>query len=247
MRTAVLCWSFRDEMDCFHCNNCFLRGGKTFVVSSCAHIFCQDCINTKFSGQCRVCHVNCNYLIISDQMKPQEKMFFTDPVKLLQTRLEHISQKRQKERVMAFYRSKSVELERRLKEVNDQLYRQVSELKRENEELKKPLSQRRTSPGRFQINGGTPRMTLPVAVTSPVTPRSRALSSGDTLERFRHSRLGMTTPTGSSISTSNMSSIHEQTVRTPGSVHTPTRSQHTTPNNFQFQFLTRPSLQSPRP
>nr|XP_055057536.1 RING finger protein 212B-like [Misgurnus anguillicaudatus] len=237
-------------MDWFHCNNCFLRGGKPFVVSSCGHIFCEDCINTKFTGQCRVCHANCNYLPISDQMKPQEKMFFTDPVKLLQTRLEPIAQiaifqKKQKERVIAFYKSKSAELERRLKEVNDQYYRQVSEMKRENEELKKPLSQRRTSPGTFPINGGTPRMTLPVAVTSPVTPRSRAVS--DTLERFRHSRLGMTTPTGSSISMSSVSSVHEHGVRTPSSVQTPTRSQHTTPNNFQLQLLARPTPQSPRP
>ncbi|KTG37466.1 hypothetical protein cypCar_00008322 [Cyprinus carpio] len=81
-------------------------------------------------------------------MKPQEKMFFKDPVKLVQSRLEHIAQiaifqKRQKERVIAFLRSRSVELERKVKEVRDQCYRQVCELKQENEELKKPLSQRR--------------------------------------------------------------------------------------------------------
>ncbi|TRY56254.1 hypothetical protein DNTS_028562, partial [Danionella cerebrum] len=153
--------------------------------------------------QCRVCHVSCSYLPISDQMKPEEKMFFKDPVKLLQTRLEHIAQKRQKERVITFFRSRSMELERELKEVCEKYNRQVSELKRENEDLKKPLSQRRaslhTSPGSLSINGGTPRMILPVAITSPgskfrglVTPRSRTVSSGDTLERYRHSRLGIT-------------------------------------------------------
>lgn len=79
-----------------------------------------------------------------------------------------IFQKRQKERVITFLRSRSVELERKLKEVRDQCcrcgldlrciqwhfkkwdclllffnLRQVAELKLENEELKKPLSQRR--------------------------------------------------------------------------------------------------------
>ncbi|XP_051553342.1 RING finger protein 212B-like [Myxocyprinus asiaticus] len=234
-------------MEWLHCNNCFQRDGKTFVVSSCGHIFCEKCINT---SQCRVCHVSCDYLPISDKMKPQEKMFFEDPMKLIQTRLEHIVQiaifqKRQKDRAIAFYRSKSMELERRLKEVRDQCTRQVSELKRENEELKKPLSQRRTSPGTYQINGGTPRMTLPVAVTSPVTPRSRPVSSSDTLERFRHTRLGMATPPGSSVSMSSPSSVREHNFRTPSSVNTPTRSQHTTPN-FRFQLLTIPTLQSPR-
>ncbi|XP_056325272.1 RING finger protein 212B-like [Danio aesculapii] len=236
-------------MNWFHCNHCFVREGKKFAVSTCGHIFCENCVN---SSQCRVCHASCNYLHISEQMKPQEKMFFKDPVKLVQTRLEHIAQiaifqKRQKERVIAFLRSRSVELERKLKEVRDQCYRQVSELKQENEELKKPLSQRRTSPGSLSINGGTPRMILPVAVTSPVTPHSRAVSSGDTLERFRHSRPGMTTPTGSSISISTVSSVQDRSFRTPSSVNTPTRSQHTTPNNFHFQLLARPYLQSPRP
>ncbi|XP_013768142.1 RING finger protein 212B [Pundamilia nyererei] len=121
-------------------------------------------------------------------MKPQEKMFFNDPVKLIQSRLEHmcqivIFQQMQMERVMAQFKHKSAELERRLKEVTEQSYRQLSDLQRENAdlkkqllevkketmELKKPLSQWRLSPGQFQTEG-TQRMSLPVAVTSPGNP-----------------------------------------------------------------------------
>ncbi|XP_078143746.1 E3 ubiquitin-protein ligase RNF212B-like [Centroberyx gerrardi] len=161
-------------MDWFHCNRCFRRKGQKFAVSSCGHICCEGCINPK---QCNICGASCNYLPITDEMKPQEKVFFKDPVKLIQSRLEHIAQialfqQTQKERVTAYFKHKSVELERRLKEVTEQGYRQISELKRENAELKKPLSQRRVSPGQFQTNGAQ-RMSLPVAVTSPVTPRSR--------------------------------------------------------------------------
>ncbi|KAK1878413.1 RING finger protein 212B [Dissostichus eleginoides] len=127
-------------------------------------------------------------------MKPQERVFFKDPVKLIQSRLEQISQialfqRTQMERVTAHFKHKSVELERHLKEVSEQAYRQLSELKRENAnfkkqlselkretaDLKKPLSQRRVSPGQFQIDGNQ-RMSLPVAVTSPVTPRPRTMS-----------------------------------------------------------------------
>ncbi|XP_067109067.1 RING finger protein 212B-like [Osmerus mordax] len=176
-------------MDWFHCNNCFRRQGVHFAVSSCGHISCEGCINP---NRCTICGASCNYLPISDQMKTQEQVFFKDPVKLIQSRLEHIAQialfqRRQKESVISHFKHKSVELEKRLKEVTDQCYRiivlksplcplcrQVSELKRENAELKKPLSQRRVSPGnRFQVNGTIQRMSLPMAVTSPVTPRSR--------------------------------------------------------------------------
>ncbi|XP_030630493.1 RING finger protein 212B-like [Chanos chanos] len=206
-------------MEWFHCNACFQTSGQNFAVSSCGHIFCERCINLK---QCSVCHTNCNYLPISEQMKPQEQVFFKDPMKLIQTRMEHIAQidlfqRKQKERVIAFFRHKSTELERRLKEVNDQCYRQVSELKRENAELLKPLSQRRlrlpVSPGTFQTNGNTRRMSLPVAVTSPATANLEISWKG--------------------------SETSTQVIAW--------QSGHMTPNNFQFQFIPGSTLQSPRP
>ncbi|XP_013996264.1 RING finger protein 212B isoform X3 [Salmo salar] len=248
-------------MDWFHCNSCFRREGQNFAVSSCGHICCEGCINpnkTFFppSEHCTVCGASCNYLAISDQMKPQEQVFFKDPVKLIHSRLEHIAQialfqRRQKERVIVYFKNKSMELERRLKDVTDQCYRQVLELKRENAELKKPLSQRRASPGQFQTNGSAQRMSLPVAVTSPVTPRSRPVSHqsfAETQERFRdrNPRLTLATPPGSATSISSLSSLHERGgFRTPTIISTPTRSENLTPNIFQF--LTGPSLHSPRP
>ncbi|XP_066537890.1 RING finger protein 212B-like isoform X2 [Hoplias malabaricus] len=199
-------------MDWFHCNNCFLRKGKNFVVSSCGHVFCESCVNP---NHCSVCRATCNFLPISDKMKPQEQMFFRNPTNLIQTRLEHIAQialfqNKQKERVIAFHKHKCAELERRLKEMSEQCYRQVSELKKENSELKKPLSQRKTSPVKLQANGCYPRMTLPVAVTTPVTPRVRTVSShpgsGDTMDRFRTSRPIMANSPGLATP---VSSIHE--------------------------------------
>uniref|UniRef100_A0AAZ3S8S9 RING finger protein 212B n=1 Tax=Oncorhynchus tshawytscha TaxID=74940 RepID=A0AAZ3S8S9_ONCTS len=114
-------------MDWFHCNSCFRREGQNFAVSSCGHICCEGCINPN-KKHCTVCGASCNYLAISDQMKPQEQVFFKDPVKLIQSRLEHIAQialfqRRQKERVIVYFKNKSMELERRLKDVTDQCYR----------------------------------------------------------------------------------------------------------------------------
>ncbi|XP_035392186.1 RING finger protein 212B [Electrophorus electricus] len=239
-------------MDWFHCNNCFLRQGKNFVVSNCGHVFCESCVKP---GSCSVCRATCNHLPLSHQMKPQERMFFTDPVNLIHSRLEHITQialfqNKQKERVMAYHKHSRMETERRLEEVRDQLSRQVLELKKENTELKKPLSQRRPSPGKCNANSAIPRMTLPVAVTSPVTPRSRAVSlsySADTMERFRQSRSSLMTPPGSATPVSSAGSLHEHGFRTPSSVNTPLRSDHITPNIFQFQLLPGRMLHSPQP
>ncbi|XP_069567492.1 E3 ubiquitin-protein ligase RNF212B-like [Brachyistius frenatus] len=248
-------------MDWFHCNQCFTKGGSKFAVSSCGHICCEACIKSK---QCSVCGAGCSYLAITDEMKPQEKMFFKDPVKLIQSRLEHVSkiaifQRMQMERATAHFKHKSAELEKRVKQETERGYRQLSELKRENAdlkkqlselrrevaELKKPLSQRRVSPGYIQTDG-THRMSLPVAVTSPVTPRSRTMSRIGSAESQRWTRdrgpaLSYATP-GSATSFSSRSSLHEH--RTPTSFSTPTRMQ--TPNAFQFQFVSGLSMQSPR-
>ncbi|KAM6918256.1 E3 ubiquitin-protein ligase RNF212B-like [Xenentodon cancila] len=158
-------------MDWFHCNKCYTKRGSKFSLSSCGHICCEACIESK---QCSVCGANCSYLSITDKMKPQEKVFFKDPVKLIQSRLAHLSQiaifqQKQMERGLAHFKNKASELEQRLREVTEQSYRQISELKMENTELKKqltelkreaielkkPLSQRRTSvcPVQFQSNG----------------------------------------------------------------------------------------------
>ncbi|XP_075876739.1 E3 ubiquitin-protein ligase RNF212B-like isoform X3 [Nelusetta ayraudi] len=214
-------------MDWFHCNKCFTARGSNFAVSSCGHIFCETCIQSK---QCSVCGSSCRYLPITDK-------------------IAHFQQT-QIERVTTHYRHKSIELELRLKEVTEQAYRQLSNLQRENSDLKrqlselrrettelrKPLSQRRASPGQSHIDGSQ-RISLPVAVTSPVTPRLQSL-------RDRGSSLSSLMTPESAISTSSHSSIHEN--RTPASFRTPTRTQPQASSGFQNQLMSGLLIHSPR-
>ncbi|XP_055017065.1 RING finger protein 212B-like isoform X2 [Boleophthalmus pectinirostris] len=245
-------------MDWFHCNQCFTRSASKYAVSSCGHICCEKCITSK---QCVVCRSMCSFLPITDE--PQEKVFFKDPVKLIQSRQEHISQiahfqRTHMERAAVHFKHKAAELDIRLKEVTEHCYRQLTDLKRENAilkkqlfelqretaELKKPLSQRRVSPGQFQTDGNQ-RMSLPVAVTSPVTPRLRTMSqiSSESQGWARERGVGITTP-GSATSISSHSSLQDH--RTPASFSTPIRTLSQTPQVFQFQFLSGLSVQSPR-
>ncbi|KAG5841626.1 hypothetical protein ANANG_G00168630 [Anguilla anguilla] len=152
--TFILYSSSSSAMDWLHCNLCFQRDGRNLAVSSCGHISCEGCVNPE---QCNICGAICSYLPISDKMKPQEKVYFKDPVKLLQSRLEHIAQiaafqHRQKDRTLAYFKQKVLDLERRVKEIMEQSYRELSELRRENSELKKPLSQRRTPGSAFSLS-----------------------------------------------------------------------------------------------
>uniref|UniRef100_A0A8C6UAZ9 Si:ch211-10e2.1 n=1 Tax=Neogobius melanostomus TaxID=47308 RepID=A0A8C6UAZ9_9GOBI len=246
-------------MDWFHCNLCFTRTAPKYAVSSCGHICCEKCITSK---QCGVCRSMCSFLPITDKMKPQEKVFFKDPVKLIQSYQEHISQiahfqRTQMERVTAHYKHKAAELEMRLKNVTEHCSRQLTDLKKENAvlkkqlyelqretaELKKPLSQRRVSPGQFQADGNQ-RMSLPVAVTSPVTPRLRTMSqiSSESQGWARERGAGIMTP-GSA--TSSHSSLHDNGHRTPTSFSTPLRTSQT-PQVFQFPFISGLSVHSPR-
>ncbi|XP_078791626.1 uncharacterized protein si:ch211-14a17.10 isoform X2 [Oryzias latipes] len=242
-------------MDWFHCNQCFTRTGSKFAVSSCGHILCQACIKP---NQCPVCGASCSYMAISDDMQPQGKVFFKDPLNLIQSKLANITQiasfqRAQMERVTAHFKKKASTMERHLKEVTEQAYRHLSELKKENdnfkkqlselsgenselkkqlselrretEELKKPLSQRRISPRPYQTDGAQ-RVSLPVAVTSPVTPRSRTMSRVSSAESMRWARdrgpsLSLTTP-GSIASISSHSSLLDR--RTPPVFSTPTRA-----------------------
>ncbi|KAK0147066.1 RING finger protein 212B [Merluccius polli] len=183
-------------MDWLHCNRCFRTKGTRFFVSGCGHIRWVQMFMVSRGTKEDAATFTCGHVLF--QMKPQEQVFFKDPVKLIQTRLEHITQialfqRKQKERMTAYFKHKAAELERSLKEATEQGYRQVCELRRENAELKKPLSQRRVSveeadarrrspcpasercvlpqvsPGQF-LTSSAHRISLPVAVTPPVTP-----------------------------------------------------------------------------
>ncbi|KAL4657203.1 RING finger protein 212B, partial [Arapaima gigas] len=251
-------------MDWMHCNQCFRREGISLAVSSCGHIVCEGCTKSSrfvydgfslYTEQCTVCGASCSYLPISEKMKPQEQVYFHDPVKLIQSRMEHISQialfqSRQKERVTAYLKQKSVEQERRLKEVMEQSYRELSQLKKENAELKKPLSQRRVSVGSLQTNSSN-RMSLPIAITPPVTPRHRLCnvsqsSSAESVQRYRHSHQGPMTTPDSASSVSTLSSLRNPRLWTPAhSFGTAHRPDTFTPSLTQFQLGPGSSLQSP--
>ncbi|XP_047593786.1 RING finger protein 212B isoform X3 [Lutra lutra] len=132
-------------MDWFHCNQCFRKDGDNFFVTSCGHIFCKKCVTLE---KCAVCGNACKHLALSDNLKPQEKIYFKSPVETALQYFSHISQvwsfqKKQTDLLIAFYKHRITKLEAAMQEAQHMVTRQEKELsvlKKENGELKKCLA-----------------------------------------------------------------------------------------------------------
>ncbi|XP_012393343.1 RING finger protein 212B [Orcinus orca] len=176
-------------MDWFHCNLCFRKDGAHFFVTSCGHIFCKKCLTL---DKCAVCGTACKYLALSDNLKPQEKMYFKSPVETALQYFSHISQvwsfqKKQTDLLIAFYKHRITKLEAATQEAQQTLTNQdkeLSVLRKENGELKKLLAILKESPSWYQgSRSTTPR---PVGITSPsqsVTPRPSSQHSSQVVSR----------------------------------------------------------------
>ncbi|XP_013013111.1 RING finger protein 212B [Cavia porcellus] len=176
-------------MDWFHCNQCFQKDGTHFFVTSCGHIFCKKCVTME---KCTICGTPCKHLALSDNLKPQEKMFFKSPVETALQYFSHISQvwsfqKKQTNLLIAFYKHRIIKLEAAIEEAQQTVAnrdKELSILRKENGELKKLIAFLKESPSRYQGSRlTTPR---PVGITSPsqsVTPRPSSQHSSQVVSR----------------------------------------------------------------
>ncbi|XP_072481407.1 E3 ubiquitin-protein ligase RNF212B isoform X6 [Notamacropus eugenii] len=176
-------------MDWFHCNQCFRKDGAHFFVTSCGHIFCKKCVTKE---KCAVCGAACKHLALSDNLKPQEKIFFKSPVETALKYFSHISQvwsfqKKQTDLLITFYKHRLSKSEAAMQEAQRTVASQDKELvdlRKENGELKKFLAILKESPSRCQgSRSATPR---PIGITSPsqsVTPRPSSQHSNQVVSR----------------------------------------------------------------
>ncbi|KAM7158392.1 E3 ubiquitin-protein ligase RNF212B isoform 6-T6 [Molossus nigricans] len=188
-------------MDWFHCNQCFRKDGAHFFVTSCGHIFCKKCVTLE---KCSVCGAACKHLVLSDNLKPNVKMYFKSPVETALTHFSHISQvwrfqKKQTDLLLAFYKHRITKLEAAMQEAQQTVTSQnkeLSVLRKENGELKKFLTILKESPSWYQ--GSRPTTPRPVGITSPsqsVTPRPSSQHSSQVVrepEAFKEEALPAT-------------------------------------------------------
>ncbi|XP_074386996.1 E3 ubiquitin-protein ligase RNF212B isoform X5 [Zonotrichia albicollis] len=169
-------------MDWFHCCRCFRQDGARFAITNCGHILCEGCGG---SGPCPVCDTACRYLPISDQMRPEEKVFFKNPVALALKHLAHITQvwrfqTAQAQLLVDLHRDRTRRVQAELDKAREELgerRRELESLRRENEELRRM----QLSPGwHWRSHSSTPRP----SPTHSVTPQPRRQLSSQVVSRL---------------------------------------------------------------
>ncbi|KAM4755151.1 E3 ubiquitin-protein ligase RNF212B isoform 2-T2 [Cyanocitta cristata] len=168
-------------MDWFHCSRCFRQDGARFAITNCGHILCEGCGGT---GPCPVCATACRYLPLSQQMRPQEKVFFKSPVAIALKHLAHVTQVwqfqlAQAQLLLDSHRDRArwaqAELEKAREELGERR-RELESLRRENAELRRI----QLSPGwRWSSHSSTPRP----SPTQSVTPQPRQQLSSQVVSR----------------------------------------------------------------
>ncbi|XP_015471411.1 RING finger protein 212B isoform X6 [Parus major] len=169
-------------MDWFHCARCFRQDGTQFTITSCGHILCEGCGGT---GPCPVCATACRYLPLSQQMRPEVKVFFKNPVAIALKHLAHVMQvwqfqKAQAQLLVDLHRDKSQQMQAELEKAREELRetrRELESLRQENAELRRI----QLSPGwRWSSRSSTPRP----SPTQSVTPQPRRQLSSQVVSRL---------------------------------------------------------------
>ncbi|XP_068777926.1 RING finger protein 212B isoform X8 [Struthio camelus] len=162
--------------DWFHCNRCFRQEGAQFSVTSCGHVLCRQCAGA--AGKCPVCGAACKSLRLSDEMRPQEKLFFESPAAVALKRLARVSQawrfqRAQTDLLLAFREDEARRARAALQETRQALaarHRELEALRRENGELRQHLRalQDRHAPARGRhLPGADSHAAAPAAAQRP--------------------------------------------------------------------------------
>ncbi|XP_066193788.1 RING finger protein 212B [Sylvia atricapilla] len=169
-------------MDWFHCSRCFRQDGARFAVTTCGHILCEGCGGT---GPCPVCATACHYLPLSQQMRPEVKVFFKSPAALAQKHLAHISQvwrfqMTQAKLLVDLHRDRARQMQEELEKTREELgelRRELESLRQENAELRRM----QLSLGwHWSSHSSTPRP----SPTQSVTPQPRWQLSSQVVSRL---------------------------------------------------------------
>ncbi|XP_073424901.1 probable E3 SUMO-protein ligase RNF212 isoform X5 [Dendrobates tinctorius] len=115
--------------DLVRCNLCFQQPGRKasrFSITSCGHVFCEQCLRKGINEKCGVCKATCRTILLSNETDPDIKMLFTDVSVLCKKFLTEFTQvvefqDSHRQRLLAHYKKKIVKLEETIKELTQQL------------------------------------------------------------------------------------------------------------------------------
>ncbi|KAM4039286.1 putative E3 SUMO-protein ligase RNF212 isoform 2-T2 [Anomaloglossus baeobatrachus] len=111
------------------CNMCFQQPGRKasqFSITSCGHVFCEQCLRKGNNENCSVCKAPCRTILLSNETDPDIKMLFTDVNVLCKKFLTEFTQvvefqDSHRQRLLTHYKRKISKLEETIKELTQQL------------------------------------------------------------------------------------------------------------------------------
>ncbi|XP_067137420.1 probable E3 SUMO-protein ligase RNF212 [Centruroides vittatus] len=123
--------------DWVHCNTCFslLGSGKRFLLTSCGHIYCNDCA-TGSEMNCQICGNSCTTIHLTTQMKPDVEIYFMDPQDLLKKYMKQLQQiinfqNSHRMRLSAYFKKEILKI-KKLKEECKINFSNLKELEKQN-------------------------------------------------------------------------------------------------------------------
>ncbi|XP_076034824.1 vilya [Oratosquilla oratoria] len=173
-------------MDWINCNICCRQPGdnkdRTFMLSSCGHLFCDICLSKAESREkCMACKAQCQFIQLSSKMKADAQTFFLEPSALLKkhhAQILHLLdfQNEHRIRLISFHRKvllKYQELEKKYNSTVEYVHR----LENENKKLQEALQKHSRGPGSSPVSRASPHDSYQRTIFSSQKPSPQPRTS----------------------------------------------------------------------
>jgi hypothetical protein len=97
-------------MDWIHCNSCYLlptqSKGKKFSLTSCGHVYCEDCVKPDGPKKCAVCGNHFTMTPLTSELSADIQEYFRNPEEVLKRALQIMTfQEGHRSRITAYFNS----------------------------------------------------------------------------------------------------------------------------------------------
>lgn len=95
-------------MDWIHCNSCYLlptlSNGRKFVLTSCGHVYCENCVKSDGTKKCLICGNTFTMIPLTSELNADIQEYFRTPEDMLKRALQVLTfQEGHRSRITAYF------------------------------------------------------------------------------------------------------------------------------------------------